>query len=550
MIYPSLSTLIAILVVFGILFALVRRLWTAGALLFYIMGFVVLLSVIKQAYLGGAISAADVVFFMLEPLENFYIFINYPMLGLALLCVCVGFGICLAIGLRFEKPLQSMLNKSHGQHIRILLAVASLILGFGAPFMSSEQARANAIENEMYDAFAIMNGMGYVSGVVDRLNFFFDNRVIKASLPAELLQTRFTVEDPAITNQDTGIRPDIFLVLEESTFNPTLIRDCAPIVCDQAMLHPLAAAQRTQQGPLLAHSTGGGTWLSEFALLTGFDWRVFGRGGAYAPVSLAPRMQNTLPAKLAALGYRTIAVYPTQGNFLNAKSAYGYYGFEEFYAAQDLDLPRDWQSTTDQVLFDKALTLINRSVDTRPVFILALTVRNHGPHGDGRLPVPPAFEEIRQQKGAPLADYLARMRTSSDDFIRLAEYWLQSPRPRIIGWFGDHQPEVSWQFTQHPELLNRDLIASNVSNQQIQYLTEYQLSANFGDNNESVSTAALDISYLGAQLMAFAGLPLDAGLRAARDVALSCQGLLLECSDHALINDYLSFRVYQLHEVR
>ena len=50
--------------------------------------------------------------------------------------------------------------------------------------------------------------------------------------------------------------------------------------------------------------------------------------------------------------------------------------------------------------------------------------------------------------------------------------------------------------------------------------------------------------------MAFAGLPLDAGLRATRDVALSCQGLLLECSDHALINDYLSFRVYQLQEVR
>jgi hypothetical protein len=245
-----------------------------------------------------------------------------------------------------------------------------------------------------------------------------------------------------------------------------------------------------------------------------------------------------------------VAIYPTDGNFLSAHAAYGYYGFDEFYAARDLHLPDDWQATYDHVVFDKALQVVQASKDARPVFVFLLTIRNHGPHGEGKVPIPPAFRNAEQKEGAALADYLARMRDSSTDFMRLADYWLKATRPRVLAWFGDHQPEAAWDFTEHPELLHLDRIAANASGKQLQYLTQYQLSANFGEREKRVAHDAIDIAYLGAQLLAFAELPLDPAASSSREMALQCNGLLIDCADHELVNDYLSYRIHDLGAIR
>jgi hypothetical protein len=283
--------------------------------------------------------------------------------------------------------------------------------------------------------------------------------------------------------------------------------------------------------------------------MSGFDWRVFGRGGAYAPVSVAPRLTASLPMRLRALGYRTVAVYPTDGNFLSATSAYQSYGFDEFYDAGQLGLPHEWGDIRDAMMFDKAMNLAQRKDDPRPVFVFVLTIRNHGPHGEAPEKIPAAFRKASEQTTVYLGDYLARMRDSSLDYVQAAARWLNSPRPRIIAWFGDHQPEAAWDFTEHPEMLFLDRIASNASVKQLQYLTQYQLSANFGEPAQLVARDALDISYLGVQLMSFAGLPLDAGATASRQAALACNGAMLDCADHEFINDYLSYRLHQLGAV-
>jgi len=300
---------------------------------------------------------------------------------------------------------------------------------------------------------------------------------------------------------------------------------------------------------LMVHSTGGGTWLSEFAFMSGFDWRLFGRGGAYAPVSIAPRLMEALPAHLRKLGYRTIAVCPTGGNFLSAQTAYKYYGFDEFYSADDLKLETDWTELYDHTMFDHALKIAQQD-DSRPLFLFVLTIRNHGPHGEGAIELSEEFQKAQKKHGVYLADYLSRMRDSSNDFTALAQQWLGSPRPRVIGWFGDHQPEAAWDVTQHHELLNREHVATNVTEEQIEYLTQYQISANFGQHGQLVARDAMDISYLGSQLIAFAGLPPTAGEYAAREVAIKCNGRLLGCADHELINDYLSYRIHELREIQ
>jgi hypothetical protein len=202
------------------------------------------------------------------------------------------------------------------------------------------------------------------------------------------------------------------------------------------------------------------------------------------------------------------------------------------------------------MVFDKALELANRKDDPRPVFVFVLTIRNHGPHGESPGKLPASFAPAAKQTSIYLADYLARMRDSSQDFVQAASTWLKSPRPRVIAWFGDHQPEVAWDYTQHPETLYLDRTAGNVKDGQLQYLTHYQFSANYGPRHEDKARDAVDISYLGADLLSFAGLPLDSSATTAREVASACKGLMIDCEDHQLINDYLSFRIHDLGAVR
>jgi hypothetical protein len=320
------------------------------------------------------------------------------------------------------------------------------------------------------------------------------------------------------------------------------------------MLHPLASAVSSQEGPLLTHTTGGGSWLTEFAFFSGFDWRVFGRGGRFAPISLAPRLLTSLPRTLRVLGYRTIAIYPSEGEFLGAETAYRHYGFEEFHSAGELHLPEEWIKVRDSFVFEKALAAATRPGDTRPVFVLALTIRNHGPYRDEEKAIPAEFRAIGREMSMGLADYLYRMQDSSRDYLELAGRWLDSPRPHVIGWFGDHEPEVAWDFLTKTADLNPSRLGFTPTMDQLRYITRYQLSSNRPAAGRSSRTArtdrALDVSYLAADLLTFAGLPLDAGSAASMNVMERCHGLMLDCADHELIEDYLSYRIHDLKSVQ
>jgi hypothetical protein len=547
MVLPSLATVISILVIYGLCFAALRRPWTTAGLTVYLLCFVLLSSVVKQAYLGLAVTLADMHFFMLRPLENFHLFIRYPLLGLTLLVVMAGVFVCCVVGIRLEQPIKLLAHPKMGGWIRIATAVIALAVGGLGSLLASNQSTARANNGDSYAAFLTMYEQAHPRGPISRLNLFFNNRSFDAELPIERPQTRFTTSTPAAEHEST-FRPDILLVLAESVFDPRIIRDCPKALCDSTMFHPPAAATQTQQGPLLVHSSGGGTWLSEFAVMSGMDWRAFGRGGGYAPVSLAPRMKTSLPLHLKSLGYRTIAIYPTEGNFLSATSAYQHYGFDEFYAAADLNLPDDWSDVPDSLVYERMFTKLSQSKDHRPVFVFVLTIRNHGPHGGDMKKVPEPFRAAAKTLTDPIADYLARARDSSNAYTKLATQWLREPRPRVIAWFGDHQPEAAWDYTENPNTLDTPRLANNLVGEQLKYVTYFQLSANFGDSKKITHEHAVDISYLASQLMSFAELPLDAGQQAAQTAIEKCNGQMLDCADRELIKDYLSYRIHELHE--
>ena len=454
---------------------------------------------------------------------------------------------------------------THGARAAVVAAlVGVLAVGYSAaPPMAHTGA---ADDRDAWSAFLALRRIELAGNWVGRLNMFFENRDMLATLPPVRPQTRFpepvsgdsspdasgpgaATPDPASTAAAPRL-PDVLVVLEESTFDPQLIAACREAACTSTMFRAPANAVRTVQSPLLVHTTGGGTWLTEFAFLSGFDWRTFGRGGAYAPVSLAPRLNHSLPQYLRTLGYHTVVFSAVGADFLRARSAYRYYGFDEFYASQDLKLGDDWHALRDATLYDKALAILAQSKDTRPLFVFMLTIRNHGPHGETTGALPVRVQGVEKRLGRPLADYLARLDDSARDIDALRGRWLAVPQPRVLGWFGDHQPEVAWDFINTIADINSAHLATNVGAERLRYLTWHQLSANFGTRGVTTSREALDVPFLGSELLDFAGIPLDADARAALSVAHSCHRLLLDCADHALIDDYLSYRIHDLEAIR
>jgi hypothetical protein len=544
------STLIACGVVLGLLLTLTRRPLTSCALTLYIGATLLVASLVKQSFLGMPMTLADLRFFLLRPTVNAELFINYPLLGLSLVAL-IGYGVAvLFCGLALEPRCTVLSAPRTGIVLRAactLVPLLALVTG-----LRQEATRpAGSPDNfDAWQAFLTLHDMERPQGPLARLSIFFDNRDIIATLPQARTQHRFP--DPAAdaSTPQSDRQPDIMMVLEESTFDPTLIARCPLALCDSPLLHPPRRAAASEQGALLVHSTGGGTWLSEFAFLTGFDWRAFGRGGAYAPVSVAPRVQHALALQLRAAGYRTIAVYPTDGNFLSARSAYASYGFEEFHATEDLHFSASWHSVRDIEVFEHALELAERADDPRPVFVFVLTIRNHGPHGEPGAVIPKDFDSLQKRTTSGLADYVGRMRDSASDYATLARRWLGSPRPRVLGWFGDHQPETAWEYTGHPSALRSARLPANLPAGQLEYLTRYQFIANFPAHTEAPAAGALDLAFLGAHLLRFAGLPLDADERATLVLATRCHGLMLGCEDHDLLADYLSYRIYELRSVQ
>lgn len=568
---PNESTLIATACAFGILAAITRRPLTTLLLVVYMLAAVLLSSAVMQSYLGMPLTLADIQFFFRDPIDDLKLFLNYPALGVSFCAVIGGFALLLVLGWRIERPRWPAQGNriTHGARAAVVATlVGVLAIGYSA---APPMAHAGAADDrDAWSAFLALRRIELAGNWVGRLNMFFENRDMLATLPPVRPQSRFpepAADDAAVDAEahapatdaappdapapEAAPRlPDVLVVLEESTFDPQLIRACRDPACASPMFRAPANAVRTLQSPLLVHTTGGGTWLTEFAFLSGFDWRTFGRGGAYAPVSLAPRLNHSLPQYLRSLGYHTVVFSAVGADFLRARSAYRYYGFDEFYASQDLQLGSEWHELRDATLYDKALAILAGSRDPRPLFVFMLTIRNHGPHGESSGALPLRVRGVEKRLGRPMADYLARLDDSARDIDVLRKRWLAAPQPRVLGWFGDHQPEFAWDFINTLADINNTRLATNVGAERLRYLTWHQLSANFGPRGVVSSLEALDVPFLGSELLEFAGIPLDADARAALSVARQCHQLLLDCADHALIDDYLSYRIHDLQAIR
>jgi hypothetical protein len=303
--------------------------------------------------------------------------------------------------------------------------------------------------------------------------------------------------------------PDIIVIQHESIFDPRSYGlQVEPIV--EAFLSP----KDGRHGGLNVDIFGGGSWQSEFSLLTGLSSASFGSNAYFLFQRGVGRFHNSLPDSLTALGYRTMLASSCRRNFLNYDAFYRSIGFDERIFSDDFPAPFDagqFEATHSDTLFlPAAIDAYARDIaaDAAPRFLYALTNFNHGPH-NRTLTTPGRFESERAFAAASFpdphyAEYYARLVETAESWNRIkSELATRFPRrPMLIVHYGDHQPVMTRRIEAKRKLL-RD--------PRRQFRTFYAMEAlNYSpDWPASRPPAVLDIAFLGTVALQQAGLPLD-----------------------------------------
>jgi hypothetical protein len=252
-----------------------------------------------------------------------------------------------------------------------------------------------------------------------------------------------TIVLPATGNSQL---PNIAIVMAESTFDPNrslkLSRPFRSMLFDrQPLTHAL--------GPLFVTPIGGGTWMSEFEVLTGMDSRLFGFHGRYTHTMLAPLVKRTLVHAMREQGYVTTAYYASQANFFNIGKAMEYYGFERNYPGTALGLNTKGWNITDPGLMDAALAIARKDERKGPVFNYFQLVENHSPHSCKKRDTSYQQEitltgPATKAHNCQLDTYLDRVKSTEVAVRKLMDYFegveRKTGRPYLLVVFGDHQP--------------------------------------------------------------------------------------------------------------
>lgn len=319
----------------------------------------------------------------------------------------------------------------------------------------------------------------------------------------------FFDEDPRLTStlppqpqvpvlQCPSSPPDVFLVLEESTFRPT----DAEV---RALANPTFFEGTAFASELRVHVIGGMTHLSEFAVLTGVPHDALTGENTFPQVPLEGTVRHSLPQTFKDCGYGTTTLYPTPRAFRNSARWYQSLGFEAILSGDDTGVP-NW-SVRDAHFFSHALKHLQSAPVDQPQLVYVLTIAQHGPHGGGDL----------------RAEYLRRLNHSSEDWATLErglqERALLTGRPWVLAWFGDHRP---WG------------VGTDGPQRKITWGVIKTLGATPGPSQDGLmaaprSAGLLDLAYFGRLVMREAGVARQPVAALQDEMMAACPAFYLDC---------------------
>lgn len=301
--------------------------------------------------------------------------------------------------------------------------------------------------------------------------------------------------------------PDIIVIQHESVFDPRIFGLPVEPVVDAFLSPP-----EGEFGCLNVDIFGGGSWQSEFSLLTGLSSASFGSSAYYLFKKGAGRFHSSLPRSLASLGYKTTLISSCRRGFLSYEKFYSSIGIDERIFVDELPPPFDvrrFEATNSDAMFlDAVIDAHTKSIasDPTPRFLYALTNFNHGPHNRQLVP-PGQFETERAFAAASCpeagyVEYYTRLTETASTWQALKTRLASSfpGRPVLIVHYGDHQPVLT-------KRLERQL--KRPPDGRRPFRTFYAIEALNIPHFSPGRSGDLDIAFLGTVALQRAGIALD-----------------------------------------
>jgi len=240
----------------------------------------------------------------------------------------------------------------------------------------------------------------------------------------------------------SNLKPNLILWLQESTIDTKIYRGLGEL----SMF--LDAPNLKYKSYVRVHTFGGGTIKSEFEILSGISPDNFGVNSFKVFSDWAGMLKFSLPNLLKKEGYRTIIINPLNLDFYGGRKAYKELGFDEFYHPQDFGYKGEGGSNAkdnknlwtipSQNFADYTKQIFEKYPD-EPLLIYVLTMFEHGPYDRAKEIKFGLEKEYKHKTALALSDYYSRIIELNKAVENLDEYLMQSKRPYVFGYFGDHQ---------------------------------------------------------------------------------------------------------------
>jgi phosphoglycerol transferase MdoB-like AlkP superfamily enzyme len=350
------------------------------------------------------------------------------------------------------------------------------------------------------------------------------------SLARDARAAGHAVLPPATACDAAAKRPHIIMLLDESSFDVT----AAPDIKVPAGYTDYFKSSDGKQRTMIAESTGGPTWYTEFNVLTGLSARSFGDLKFYVTRIAAGRVTRGLPHALQRCGYKTVSLYPTYGDFLSARAFQKGTGVGEFIDMAGMGVNEDMQP--DKFYFDQALKVFAREQPQQsPVFMFVYLTANHFPWWNVyRSDLTPAGW-TPPGNTAEVDEYIRRQIITANDYREFTER-LKRDYPDesfLVLRFGDHQPAISQKLLE-PGIDQAKLAERLMAADSRYYSTYYAIDGiNYSPANLSSALETLDAAYIPLVLQEAAGLPLDPSFAEQKSIMLRCNGTFYACKKGA-----------------
>jgi len=510
--------MLCVLAIATVLFLLSRRLYFSIYTALTVTTLLSIASVLKYRTKGFDLHIYDVVFTGTDPkafaflLDGFKIYI-LPFAALLLASIAI----LAFVFVRDRKFTITALKRSS------FVAAAFALIPFSYPLQADEPRYFHYLggfnASSFFVSFLDLSDATFGRGNAERF----------ASMPA--------VEPFAAAGacETAGPKPDLFVVLSESQTDLSRFNQYG---IGQQFSERFSSADGKHR-TLRVETFGGGTWISNFSLMTGLSSLEFGWRAPYLTTALEGKVHQSLATELSRCGYRTAVLMPMDHGFVNEGPFLESIGFDEILDYDSIGASE--YAHQDRFYFEAARAFIeeHRRTDGRPLFLEVQTMFAHSPYSDHLADADPLSSG---ESGIfELDEYVRRVAQSQKDFrwfLDQSENEAAS-HPSIILEFGDHQSFATREIMTR---LDPDFALYNLgSSAYLTYFTVHGIGTDV--DMRPFDFNSLDIAYLGVSLIEAASLdpsPMFADLAALRD---HCEGKMYFCEDRAAVNRHLKKRI-------